>query len=100
AVSAWAPAGTELVFQETLYGAVVSAAPITVPSTLNVTDATPTLSDAFAEMDWVPVSVAPITGDVIDTVGAVVSAAVADPTVIVRAAEVAAAPALSRATAV
>src|SRR4051794_16603781 len=78
---AWVSQGTE-------YGAVVSGEPIVVPSTLNVTLATATLSLALAVTLVVPTTVAPASGAVIDTVGAVESvvavadaSAVAGPTV-------------------
>ena len=52
---------------------MLTAAPRFVPSIWNCTLATPTLSLAFAETVTVPVTVAPLVGDVIDTVGGVVS---------------------------
>src|SRR3989344_9303700 len=55
------------------YGAVVSSAPTFVPSTLNCTPTTPTLSGALAEMVTVPETVAPSAGAVRETVGLVVS---------------------------
>ena len=45
-----------------------------MPSTLNCTPTTPTLSDALAETVMLPVTVAPAAGAVIATVGGVVSA--------------------------
>jgi hypothetical protein len=78
------------VFHATLYGAVVSGEPITLPSTRNVTEATPTLSDAFADTVTVPDTVAPLAGEVMFAVGGVVSDG--DDTVTVRAADVVVAP--------
>src|SRR5690348_8798591 len=43
------------------------------PSSWNCTPATPTLSEAFAVTPMVPETVAPAVGELIDTVGAVVS---------------------------
>jgi hypothetical protein len=60
------------------YGAVVSAAPKFAPSNLNCTLATATLSAAFAEIVSVPLTVAPFAGVVKETVGGVVSPAVAN----------------------
>ena len=47
--------------------------PIEAPSILNSTDKTPILSDAVAVMVVVPVTVAPLAGEVIETVGGKVS---------------------------
>ena len=73
------------------------AVPITVPSTKNLTDMTPTASDAEAVTATVPATCAPPAGEVMLTVGAVVSAAAAsDPTITVTGAEVPTFPAASR----
>jgi hypothetical protein len=55
------------------YGEFVSAVPTFAPSTKNCTPTTPTLSEAVAVNVVVPLIVAPLPGDVIETVGAVVS---------------------------
>jgi hypothetical protein len=70
-----APLLAEALFQESVYGADVSAEPRLEPSSRNCTLVTPTLSVAFAKMIAVPVNVAPLAGEVIKTVGRVVSAA-------------------------
>jgi hypothetical protein len=75
----------------------VSSAPRADPSTKNWTPATPTLSEAEALTVVVPETVAPDDGEVMLTVGAVVSAF---DTVTVTAAEVVLLPAASRALAV
>ena len=49
-------------FQETAYGAAVSSALNSTPSTKNLTPTTPTLSEAVAEIVVVPYTVAPLTG--------------------------------------
>ncbi len=74
AVSAWLPLATPLVVQACVYGEAVSSAPRFVPSSLNWTPATPTLSVAVAFTSIVPLTVAPFAGDEMATVGAVVSA--------------------------
>ena len=51
----------------------MTSAPSVAPSTLNCTPDTPTLSLALAVTDVVPDTVAPEAGDVIETVGGVVS---------------------------
>ena len=51
----------------------MSSPPTLVPSTLNCTPTTPTLSAAVAANDTDPDTVAPAAGAVTDTVGAVVS---------------------------
>jgi len=56
-----------------LYGATVTAAPLLALSTLNCTLATATLSLAVAVRLTVPESVAFAAGEVMETVGAVVS---------------------------
>src|SRR5882672_754378 len=63
-----------VVFQETEYGALVSSAPKLAPSILNCTPATPTLSEAPAEIGTVPWIVAPLPGEATLTAGGVVSA--------------------------
>ena len=72
AVKVCVPAVTPVVFHTIEYGAVVSSAPTFVPSTLNWTPATPTLSDAFAESvtDVPAVTEVPETGEVRETEGA------------------------------
>ena len=78
----------------------MSSAPRLVPSSLNRTPATPTLSEAVAEtVTAAPETVAPLAGAVMETVGGVVSEA-ALLTVTVTVAEVLVLPAASRATAV
>ncbi len=57
------------------YGAVASV-PTSVPSTRNSTWVTPTLSEAVAATGTDPDTVAPLAGEVTDTVGAVVSGTV------------------------
>ena len=71
---------TDVVFHDIEYGAVVSSAPIFVPSTLNCTPATPTLSEAVADTVTVLWTVALLAGALIATVGGVVSAT--DPTAV------------------
>ncbi|HTP44344.1 MAG TPA: hypothetical protein VMJ13_07245, partial [Candidatus Acidoferrum sp.] len=96
AVSVWLAFETDVVFHEKLYGDEVSAAPTFAPSTCNCTLATPTLSEAVTLTVTVPFTVALLAGDVIETVGGVVSALF---TVTVTTALVAAFPAASFATA-
>jgi hypothetical protein len=74
AVSVWLPLATDLVLHEKLYGELVSADPTFPPSTCNCTLATPTLSEAVAFTVIVPFTVALFAGEVIETVGGVVSA--------------------------
>src|SRR5436309_539311 len=76
------------VFQETEYGEVVSSAPKAAPSSRNWTPATPTLSEALALTAVVPDTVAPPAGEVMLTVGGVVSGGGALETVTVTPAEV------------
>jgi hypothetical protein len=97
AVRACEPFERPAVFHDTEYGDVVSSDPIVVPSALNTTPTTPTLSDAFADTVTVPWTLAPPAGAVIDTVGAVVSELF---TVTVTGPDVVELPAASRATAV
>src|SRR6185503_19906545 len=96
AVSVCVPLLAAVVSQETAYGVVVSSAPRLAPSRRNWTPATPTLSDALTVTVRVPLTVAPVAGAVMLTVGAVVSFE----TVTVTAAAVAVLPAASRAPAV
>ena len=79
------------------YGAVRSSAPNALPSSLNCTPTTPTLSAALAATETAPVTVAPLAGLVKLTVGEIASEL---STVMVRAAVVTEFPAASRATAV
>ena len=74
AVNVWLPFETDAVLHEKLYGELVSADPTFVPSTFNCTLATPTLSEAVAFTVIVPLTVALLAGEVIETVGGVVSA--------------------------
>jgi hypothetical protein len=67
---------------------------------MNSTAATPTLSDAVAVTGTVPDTVAPLPGELIATVGAVVSGGGPLDTVTVSGAEVLVLPAVSRARAV
>ena len=99
AVTLWVPLATVVELHDIPYGAVVSSPPTLVPSTLNCTPATPTLSAALAAKFTVPDTVAPAAGAVTDTVGAWVSGAALE-TVIDTGAEVVTLPAASRATAV
>src|SRR6266853_1869126 len=61
------------VFQGTEYGALVSSAPTLAPSILNCTPTTPTLSEAPAVTVTVPDTVWPLPGEVMLTLGGVVS---------------------------
>src|SRR6185436_7225910 len=98
AVNVCRPFAVVVVFQVCVWGLAVSSAPRLMPSSLNCTPATPTLSVAVAEIvTAVPDTVAPAAGAVIATVGAVVSALL---TVTLTAADVVVFPAASRATAV
>jgi hypothetical protein len=70
AVSVCVPFGAVVEFQTTEYGAVVSSAPMFVPSTLNWTPAIPIGWLAVAEtVTLAPETVAPFAGAVSDTVG-------------------------------
>jgi hypothetical protein len=66
------PFATVVVFHENEYGDDVSVE-WSEPSTKSSTRLTPTLSLALAETVTVPLTVAPLAGDVIDVVGGVVS---------------------------
>ena len=59
--------------KDTEYGAVVTAVPTLLPSSLNCTAATPTLSEGLAETVIVPDTVESGAGEVIETVGGTVS---------------------------
>jgi len=96
AVSVWLPLATEDVVQEKLYGEAVSAAPTFAPSTCICTLAIPALAEAVAFTVIVPLTVALLAGEVIETVGGV---AVVLLTVTVTTALVAAFPDVSTATA-
>ena len=78
----------------------MSSVPTADPSTKNWTPLTPTLSEAEALMVVVPETVAPEAGEVMLTVGGVVSGGGAFDTVTVTAVEVLWFPAASRALAV
>ena len=62
-----------------------------MPSTLNSTRVTPTLSEAVAAMATEPETVAPVAGEVIETDGFVVSAGVGTVTPTLETAELPAA---------
>src|SRR6185295_10825992 len=96
--SVWLPLAAVVEFHTIEYGLVVSSAPMfVVPSSLNCTPATPTLSDAVADtVTVVPDTVAPPAGADIVTAGGVVSLLL---TVIATAALVVVLPAASRAIA-
>src|SRR4051812_22494678 len=99
AVRTWVPLGTVVESHETEYGAALTSEPRLLPSTLNWTPATPTLSDALAEtVTPEPATVAPSAGAVRETVGGIWSEALL--TVTFTAADVVVFPAASRATAV
>src|SRR5439155_663855 len=100
AVRVCEPLAAPVVFQEIEYGAVVSSAPKLAPSILNCTPATPTLSAALAVIVTVAGTVWPFAGELMLTVGGVVSGGGALATVTVTGAEVLLLPAASRATAV
>src|SRR5689334_22810841 len=90
-----APLCAVVLSQATCQGALVTSAPRFVPSSLNCTPATPTLSAALATTVTVPETSAPATGELIETDGGVVSFS----TLTVTAAEVVRLPAASRAIA-
>jgi hypothetical protein len=73
AVSVWVPLASVVVFSDSEYGEVVANDPKAAPSTSNCTLATATLSVAVAVTVMVPDTVAPLLGEVMETVGAVVS---------------------------
>src|SRR5947209_230263 len=93
------PLATAVVLKEAEYGAALSSAPTLAPSTLNWTPATPTLSAAFAVTVIVPETVAPLAGEVMLTVGGVVSGGGAFATLTVTGVELVL-PAATPATAV
>src|SRR2546422_5984429 len=76
AVTVCAPLATVVVFHEMLYGATVTSAPRSAPSSLNCTPATPTLSEALAVAVTVPATADPEAGAVIETIGGVRSSVV------------------------
>ena len=71
----WLPLATVAVLHVNEYGAVVNGAPKVAPSKRNCTLATATLSVAVAETVIDPETELPLDGAVIDTEGAIVSAA-------------------------
>src|SRR5919201_6397818 len=73
AVTVCWPSSTAVVFQLTEYGTVVSSAAMGDPSTKNCTPTTATSSDASALTVAVPLTDAPLAGELIATVGGVVS---------------------------
>jgi len=73
AVRTWLPLERGIVFREYAYGALASADPVFAPSTLNCTLATATLSVAVAVTFTIPDKVALAIGELIATVGAIVS---------------------------
>src|SRR5206468_12920351 len=91
AVSVWLPPAAVVVSHAIAYGADVSSAPRTAPSSLNWTPTTPPVSLAFALTEIVPDTVAFAAGAVIDTDGGVASRVVN-----VKSPEVARLPAASR----
>jgi hypothetical protein len=72
AVTVWEPFDMPAVFQEPEYGATKSSAPRLLPSTLNWTPTTPTLSEAEALRDT-RLDTVPAKGEDMDMTGAVVS---------------------------
>ena len=74
AVSTWLAFDALVVFQTTAYGATVSSAPRFAPSSRNCTPTTPTASEAVAATETLaPETVAPLAGELMATVGGVVS---------------------------
>src|SRR5262249_37715349 len=71
ACSVCVPFDAVVVFQEKLYGELVSSVPSGLPSSKNCTPATPTSSDAFAATLTVPETVAVEVGVVMATLGGV-----------------------------
>src|SRR5207237_7904715 len=67
------PFAAAVVSQLCVYGGELFALPRFVPSSLNCTDATPTSSDADAVTVMLAETLAPGDGEVIETVGGVVS---------------------------
>src|SRR4051812_37316242 len=74
AVNVCDPLAPAFVSHDAEYGALVSAEPRLLPSSLNCTLATPRSSLAPAVTDTVPETVAPLAGAVIETAGGVESA--------------------------
>ena len=70
AVSEWVPLESVAVFSERLKGALVTAAPELLPSTLNCTLVV--FAETLVATLMAPETVAPEAGDVMDTVGGVV----------------------------
>ena len=68
AVSEWLPLERVFVFSDRLNGALVTAAPVLVPSTLNCTLVV--LEETLVETAMVPETVAPDAGEVIEMDGA------------------------------
>ena len=68
-----APFAADVVVHATWKGAAVASVPIDDPSKVNQTPATPTLSEADADIVTVPDSTEPDDGDETETVGAFVS---------------------------
>src|SRR5262245_30904367 len=66
----WLPAASVLALKLQLYGELVSVA-ITAPSSENTTRLTPFESDALAAQFTVPLTVEPLAGAVMETVGGV-----------------------------
>jgi hypothetical protein len=101
AITVCAPFEAEFVFHITVNGAEVSVAPITPPSTLNTTVATPTLSVAFTLSVTMPPTFELGNGDIKVTTGGILSVIlVALFTLTVTGADVEVFPAVSRARAV
>ena len=73
AVRVWEPLALVVVFHPAWKGAEVSGPPRGDPSRRNCTDVTPVSSVAFAVTVTVPDTDAPTAGEVIETVGCVVS---------------------------
>src|SRR5436853_527012 len=70
--SVWLPLVALVLFQATVYGDVVSSAPMLTPSSLNCTPTTATLSEIVADkLTAVPPMIALLIGDVTDSVGGV-----------------------------
>src|SRR5439155_24017055 len=73
AVSVCCPSVVFVVSHDTENQFVVSSIPRSLPSSLNCTPTTPTLSDASALTVIVPATIAPAVGDAIATVGGILS---------------------------
>jgi len=73
AVSKWVPLVLRVVFQDSIYGLVRSSADKLPLSSLNWTPMMPVLSEAEAVTVRVPDPFAPFAGEVIDTIGGIVS---------------------------